>query len=210
MDFNLEDLKKLSPKLKALILCLVCLLVGYLYYMLLLEGQLAKRAALGTKLTDLTQQAGEKERLVAQIGKHRREVEILQESFKQALLKLPNEREIAGLLASVVMSGKEAGVEFLLFEPKPPEKKPPAPPAPKGKPAPPAEPEKFYDEILIKVELSGTFHNTLTFFERVARLPRIVNVEGIVMGDAQDVKGRGRVVKTSCIVKTYMFVDRKS
>ena len=210
MDFNLEDLKKLSPKLKALILCLVCLLVGYLHYMLLLEGQLAKRAALGTKLTDLTQQAEEKERLVAQIGKHRREVEILQESFKQALLKLPNEREIAGLLASVVMSGKEAGVEFLLFEPKPPEKKPPAPPAPKGKPAPPAEPEKFYDEILIKVELSGTFHNTLTFFERVARLPRIVNVEGIVMGDAQDVKGRGRIVKTSCIVKTYMFVDRKS
>lgn len=213
MDFNLDDLKKLSPKLKALILCLVCLLVGYLYYMLLLEDHLAKRTALATKLTDLTRQVAEKQQAVAQLGRHRREVEALQESFKQALMKLPNEREIAGLLASVVLSGKGAGVEFLLFEPtKPPVKPPPATPKPadlKAKIVKPAEPEKFYDEIPIKVQLTGRFHNTLSFFEQVAKLPRIVNVEEIVMGDAANPKGRGRVIKTSCTVKTYMFVERK-
>lgn len=212
MDFNLDDLKKLSPKLKALILCLLCLLVGYLYYMFLLEGRLDERAKLGTKLADLQRQAEEKERVVAQLARHRREVAVLQATFKQALTKLPNEREIAGLLASVVLSGKTAGIEFLLFEPKPPVKAPPAPKTPpaKGKPAKPPEPEKFYDEIPIKVQISGTFHKTMSFFEKVAKLPRIVNVEEIVIGEAKDVKGKGRVVRTSCTVKTYMFVDRKS
>ena len=111
-------------------------------------------------------------------------------------------------------------MDFLLFEPKPPEKKAPevkpgTPPPPGPKPAdakapaaPPAPP-KFYEDIPIKVQLTGGFHNTISFFEQVARLPRIVNIEDITIGDAQEVKGRGRIVKTSCMVKTYMFVDKK-
>ncbi|MHB8910603.1 MAG: type IV pilus inner membrane component PilO [Syntrophales bacterium] len=221
MPMNLDDLKKLPLKIKILIICVVFVLIGYLYYMLFLQDALAKMMNLETKLADLQQQVVEKEKTAAQLNKYIREVNALKESYKVALLKLPNEREIAGLLDSVVQSGKAAGVDFLLFEPKPQEKKPPEvkpgapqppaakPPDPKAAQAKKAEAEKFYDEIPIKVQLAGGFHNTLSFFERVAQLPRIVNIEDITMGDAHEVKGRGRVIKTSCTVKTYMFVDRK-
>jgi type IV pilus assembly protein PilO len=221
MAVNFDELKKLPLKLKVLIISLVFILIGYFYYMLFLQDALTTKMALETKLADQQQQIIEKERTVAQLNQYIREVNILKESFKVALLKLPNEREIAGLLAAVVQSGQGSGVDFLLFEPKPPEKKAPEmkpgapqPPAPKPNdpktPVPKkAEPEKFYDEIPIKVQLAGGFHNTLSFFEQVARLSRIVNIEDITMGDAQDVKGRGRVIKTSCTVKTYMFADKK-
>lgn len=217
MDINIDDLKKLSPKMKALIVLLICLLLGYFYYMFFFQAILAKQMALNTKLTEMQQQIAEKEKVAAQLDRYIREVNFLKGSFKLALLKLPNAREIAGLLASVVLSGQEAGVNFLLFEPKPPAPKPPemkpgAPPKPvdaKASPAKPAVPEKFYDEIPIKVQLAGSFHNTVSFYAKIAQLSRIVNVEEIVMGDAQDVKGRGRIVKTSCTVKTYMFVDKK-
>jgi type IV pilus assembly protein PilO len=217
MAIDLEGLKKLSPKVKILIACLVFILIGYFYYMLFLGDVLAKKTALETKLAGLEQQVAEKEKTVAQLGKYIQEVNALKESFKVALQKLPNEREIAGLLSSVVLAGKGADVDFLLFEPKPPEKKVPevkpgTPPAPGPKPADakvPPPPPKFYEDIPIKVQLTGSFHNTISFFERVARLPRIVNIEDITMGEAQEVKGRGRIVKTSCMVKTYMFVDKK-
>jgi type IV pilus assembly protein PilO len=217
MDINVDDLKKLSPKMKALIVSLVCLLLGYFYYMFFFQEIIAKQIALDAKLTGMQQQIVEKEKVVAQLDRYIREINALKQSFALALLKLPNAREIAGLLASVVLSGEEAGVNFLLFEPKPPEPKPPevkpgAPPKPadaKASSAKPAMPEKFYDEIPIKVQLAGSFHNTVSFYAKVAKLSRIVNVEEIVMGDAQDVKGRGRILKTSCTVKTYMFVDRK-
>jgi type IV pilus assembly protein PilO len=182
-------------------------------------------------MTELQQQIVEKERVVAQLARYIREVNSLRESFNLALMKLPNSREIAGLLASVVLSGEEAGVNFLLFEPKPPDPKPPevkpgapgAPPKPAGAKAPPAKPgdakaaaakaavpEKFYDEIPIKVQISGSFHNTVAFFAKVAKLPRIVNVEEIAMSDAKkNVKGKEWIVRTSCTVKTYMFVDKK-
>lgn len=222
MAINFDDLKKLNPKQKALIIGLVFILIGYFYYMFFLQGALDKKVALGTKLTELEQQVAEKERAAAQLNRYVREVNALKEAFQVALLKLPNEREIAGLLSAVVQSGKSAGVDFLLFEPKPPEKTPPpgAKPAagakpPEAKPGDakvppqkPGAPEKFYDEIPIKVQLAGGFHNTVAFFDQIARLPRIVNVEEIAIADAQDVKGRGRVVKTSCIVKTYMFVEQ--
>jgi type IV pilus assembly protein PilO len=228
MDINVDYLKKLSLKMKALIVFVICLLLGYFYYMSFFQAILAKQTALDAKLTEMQQQIVEKEKVVAQLDRYIREVNLLKESFKLALLKLPNAREIAGLLASVVLSGEEAGVNFLLFEPKPPEPKPPevkpgaptkpadakAPPAKpadaKASPAKPAVPEKFYDEIPIKVQIAGSFHNTVSFYAKIAKLPRIVNVEEIAMGDAKDVKGKGRIVRTSCTVKTYMFVDKKS
>jgi len=216
MALTLDDLKKLSPRNKALIICLAYIILGYLYYAVFLQDALAKGTTLSAKLEALSQQVVEKERAVAQIDKFIREINELKAAFKVALLKLPNAKEIPGLLASVAQSGQGAGLNFLLFEPvpppppKPPETKPATPfPAAKGQPAKPAEPEKFYDEISVKVQLVGGFHNTISFFEKVARIPRIINIEDINMGDAQEVKGRGRVVKTACTVKTYMFVERK-
>jgi type IV pilus assembly protein PilO len=221
MDISVDGLKKLPLKMKALIVFLICLFLGYVYYMLFFQAMLAKQIALGTKLTAMQQQIAEKEKVVAQLDRYIREIDALKLSFTLALLKLPNAREIAGLLASVVLSGEEAGVNFLLFEPVAPPK-PAAPPTPtaakappvkpadaKGAPAKAAVPEKFYDEIPIKVQIAGSFHNTVSFYAKIAKLPRIVNVEEIVMGDAKDVKGKGRIVRTSCTVKTYMFVDKK-
>jgi type IV pilus assembly protein PilO len=222
MDINVDDLKKLSLKMKALIVFVICLLLGYFYYMFFFQAILAKQVALDTKLTEMQQQIVEKEKVVAQLDRYIREINALKQSFTLALLKLPNAREIAGLLASVVLSGEEAGVNFLLFEPKPPEVKPVVPPKPtdakappakptdpKAPPAKPAAPEKFYDEIPIKVQIAGSFHSTVSFYAKIAKLSRIVNVEEIVMADAKDVKGKGWVVRTTCTVKTYMFVDRK-
>jgi type IV pilus assembly protein PilO len=223
MALDFDDLKKLSPMLKTLIIGLVYVVMGYLYFMLFLQGALDRHSALGAKLTDLEKQIAEKEKTVAQMGRYIREVSEVKEAFKAALQKLPNEREIAELLASIAAAGRSAGVDFITFEPKLPERKPPEtkpgapkPPAPPPKPGDakvqppkPAAPEKFYEEIPVKVQLTGGFHNTLSFFDQAARLPRIVNIEDIAMTDAQEVKGRGRVLKTSCTMKTYMFVDIK-
>lgn len=217
MKLDVDSLKKMPVKMKALILVVILIVVGYLYYMLFFQAILSKKMTLGTKLTEMQQQIAEKEKVVAQLDRYIREVNSLNESFKTALLKLPNDREIAGLLSSVVLSGEAAGVNFVLFEPQapPPQApaaKPGAPPKQAGGKAQPAAaaPEKFYEDIPIKVQLTGSFHQTVSFYAKIAKLPRIINVEDITMGDAKVVKDKGRVVRTSCTVKTYMFVDKKT
>ena len=46
------------------------------------------------------------------------------------------------------------------------------------------------------------------FFAKVAGLPRIINIADVSMGDAKTVPGQGPLLTTSCLVKTYMFVQK--
>lgn len=237
MAMSINDIKKLSPQVKALIIILILLILGYLDYFYFLSDAMENKAKLDAQLTDMQKQIVEKEKIAMQFSKYKADVEALQENYKIALQKLPDQREIPGLFHSVAMAGKEAGIEFLLFEPKaavpkgmpakddpkaaallkpsdqqrPAEQKPAATaakPADGKKPVTP-EPDPFYEEIPVVVTVTGTFQNTVSFFEKVARLPRIINISDINMGDRKDVKGRGYIITTSCTVKTYMFVDKK-
>ena len=220
-----DDLKKLSPKVKALLVAAVFLLVLVAYWLYLFSPSYEERAALQTKLAEVEKEVAEKELAAAQRERYVKEIKLLKEAFNLALAKLPDQREIPGLFQAVSVAGKTAGMDFLLFEPKPPER--PAPQAGikanlkpsdqraeqkpgDAKAGPPPPPDKFYDEIPVKVTVNGNFNNTLYFFDKVAKLPRIINVEQIAMGDGKDIPARGRVVNTSCIVKTYMFLEKKT
>ena len=110
-----------------------------------------------------------------------------QTEFKIAVKKLPEKKEIPSLLSNVSQSGHDSGLEFLLFEPK-------------------AERTKeFYAEIPVSIIVTGNYHKTALFFDKVTRLHRIVNIDDIKM---TTIKGSGEL-KTSCTAVTYKFVETK-
>jgi len=197
----------------ALLILVAYGLIGYFYYFFFLQSALYEKATLQTKLSELQREVTEKERIASQKTRFLQEVAALKTAFQEALNKLPDKREIQPLFQTVASLGKSAGLDFLLFQPKPPEPPPQRSSEQKpatGKAPPPQalEPDKFYEEIPVTVSLSGRFHSTLSFFEKVATLPRIINIENISMGEGKDVKGYGRLIKIDCVIKTYMFVDK--
>jgi type IV pilus assembly protein PilO len=239
MAISINDIKKLSPQAKALIIILIIFIIGYLYYFYFLSDAMEKKTNLDKQLEDIQGQIREKEKIAMQVNKYKTDVAALKENYKVALQKLPDQREIPGLFHSVAMAGRDAGIEFLLFEPKAAvpktldkqiskeepkaaallkpsdqrqtEQKPAATvtkTADGKKPATP-ELEPFYEEMPVGVMVTGSFQNIVYFFEKVAKLPRIINISDISMGERKDVKGRGYVITTSCTIKTYMFVDKK-
>ncbi len=244
MAISVDDIKKLSPQAKALVVIIILIIIGALYYVYFLSDILAQKASLDNEYQDVQLQIKQKEKIALQLDKYKADVAALEENYRVALLKLPDQKEIPGLFHSVSLAGRDAGIEFVLFEPKPavpktldktagaPPKvsslmKPsdqraegqqaavPQKPVDAQKPAAKKagqkehEPEPFYEEIPVKVTVIGNFQNVVHFFEKVAKLPRIVNISEIVMGDRKDIKGKGFVITTSCVVKTYMFVDKQ-
>ena len=231
MAISADDLKNMSPQIKALLSGLIILLIGYLFWFLYLDAAMAKKSVLDKQLADIQQQIKEKEVIAKQKQKYIEEVKALKELLNIALGKLPEQKEIPGLFLAVAEAGKEAGVDFILFEPKAAERpagslnvkanlrpsdqradqKPQdaktAATAASGKKPP--EPQTFYEEIPVRVTVQGGFHNTAIFFDKVAKLSRIVNIFDINMGEGKDVKGRGRLLNTSCVIKTYMFLEKK-
>ena len=240
----MNDIKKMSIQAKALLIILVIVLIAYLDWFYFLSSAIEEKTSSNETLTEMQGKIKEKEKIAAQINQYIADVAALKENYKTALLKLPNQREVPALFHSVALAGKDAGIEFLLFEPKAmvpkvldkqssgepkisallkpsdqkqSEQKPAdktadasnANPAADGKKANAPPPEPFYEEIPVGVTVIGTFPNILFFFEKVAKLPRIINVSDISMGDRKDVKGRGQLITASCTIKTYMFIDKK-
>ena len=120
----------------------------------------------------------------------------LKEEFSKAEVQLsvvmkalPESKEIPSLLESISLSGQEAGLEFVLFQPGNERNK------------------SFYAEIPVSIQISGKYHNVAVFFDKVARLPRIVNIQDIVMKVDQSKKNNDLV--TTCTAVTYKFLDTK-
>jgi len=244
MAFTLNDIKKMSTKAKLLAIILIVFIIGYFDWFYFLSSAIEEKTSLNEKLIEMQGKIKEKEKIATQINQYMTDVASLKENYKTALQKLPDQREVPALFHSVALAGKDAGIEFLLFEPKAtvpkvldkqpsgepkaaalfkpsdqkqseqkPADKPAdasnAEPAADGKKATAPPPEPFYEEIPVGVTVIGTFQNILYFFEKVAKLPRIINVSDISIGDRKDVKGRGQLITASCTIKTYMFIDKK-
>jgi type IV pilus assembly protein PilO len=237
MAVSLDELKKVSLKAKVAIIVVIVIVIGYFDWFYFLSPALEQKSSLKKNLEDIQGQVKEKEKIASQLNKFKSEVAALNESYKLALQKLPDQREIPGLFHSVAQVGKESGIDFLLFEPKAAipkmmdkrepkvssllkpsdqrqsdiKKEADTEPKPgdskKSTSQPQAEP--FYEEIPVTVTVIGAFQNIVYFFEKVAKLPRIINISDITMGDRKELKGKGTVIVTSCTIKTYMFVDKK-
>ena len=98
----------------------------------------------------------------------RAEYEELTKQWDEAKTLLPTEKEMAELLSQVTVAGQRSGVQFLLFEPKPP------------------APREIYMENPVEVTVQGGYHDIGTFLGRVSNLPRIVNVKRIDMKNVRN------------------------
>ncbi len=108
--------------------------------------------------------------------------------FKIAKMALPEKSEIPSLLTGISASGHQAGLEFLLFQPKAEEKK------------------GFYAEIPVSIKVKGNYHFIATFFDKVARLFRIVNITDIRMRAEPGTN----TLNASCTAVTYRFIEAES
>jgi type IV pilus assembly protein PilO len=109
--------------------------------------------------------------------------------YKTVMKALPEKEEIPTLLSGISEAGKDAGLEFVLFEPKNEKRK------------------EFYAEIPVDIDVTGNYHQVATFFDKVSNLPRIVNIRNIKMVPTKGNLGGGKALKTTCQAVTYKFIE---
>jgi type IV pilus assembly protein PilO len=67
--------------------------------------------------------------------------------------------------------------------------------------------KEFYQEYPINIDVEGTFHNLALFFDRLGRMPRLVNA-GSVKIRSQGRQTASNTVAASCVATTYVYVDK--
>ena len=194
MALSMESIYKLPTPKKVLILAgIVCVIAGLYLYVFFLPWQDSMTVAKG-ELSKLTKELNESRAITRDLQKFKEQVDRLNGELKNALTQLPNEKEIPEILKSISSLGKESNLEFTLFRPKP------------------EVPQQFYAQVPIELTVLGSYHNIGIFFDKVSKLPRIINVVDFNMTRVKDIKGRSEsevLVKTSCMINTYRFIEQK-
>ncbi len=194
MALTMDSIFKLPTLKKVLILVgILCVIAGLYIYVFFLPWQDSMNVAKG-ELSKLTKELNESRAITRDLEKFKEQVDRLNEELKSALTQLPNEKEIPEILKSISSLGKGSNLEFTLFRPKP------------------EVPQQFYAQVPIELTVLGNYHNIGIFFDKVSKLPRIINVVDFNMTRARDAKGKSEgdvLVKTSCMINTYRFLETK-
>jgi type IV pilus assembly protein PilO len=190
MHPQVEKILKLPTKQKVAILILLMVLEGVGLFFGLYQPKIKVLKELQAKLGTLQNQINEDRKVADNLPKYKKDYEQLQNELKMALTELPNQKEIPSLLTSISTAGKNAGLDFLLFRPKP------------------EEPRDFYAAVPVDISVSGSFYNVADFFVAVSNLPRIVNINNVSFSDIKTVNGR-IMLKVNCLATTFRFLDKK-
>jgi len=126
-----------------------------------------------------------KKRQAVNLDLYTQQLAEIDRSFGALLKQLPNKSEIEALLIEVNQAGLGRGLQFELFRPG-------------------AEQIKdFYAELPVTVKINGSYHDIGTFAADIARLPRIVTLNGISVAPLK----AGDSLTLDATVKTFRYLD---
>lgn len=172
--FNLESLRGVPPtqKIALLGLFLVGIVVGFYYYIvepksMVIAGLQTEIAKLDTDIQTLTIKVKHLDELIAA----NKQLEIDLAKKKE---RLPPEEEAVMLLKQLSDLGVKLGLDIKLWKPG----------------AQTEDPSKLFVRMPVSVEVAGGYHTAALFFDRINKLPRIINVSDLKMGSPRIEQGR--------------------
>jgi type IV pilus assembly protein PilO len=174
-----------APKPQKIILGVFGLaIIGAAAYFLLLSPLDTKVSQLRAQNASLGDEVAKSRAMVADIARFRREAQELEVKIAALKERLPGEREMPTLYRAISDAGTQAGLGVALFQPRE------------------AQIKDYYAEIPITINAEGSYHQLGEFFERVARLPRVVTVKDLKFAATNR---PGRAVRAELTLATYQY-----
>ncbi len=184
----MDTFVKLPTAKKVMILLIAVFVIVGLYGYLAYLPQREEIRRLSDQRDKKLKELSESRAVAKNLERFEREVGQLEAQLKEALTQLPNQREIPELLKNISKLGKESNLEFLRFRPSK------------------ERPKEFYAEVPLELVFLGSYHNTGMFFDRISKMPRIINVENFKMSPNQK-SGDQTLLKAQCVATTFRFLE---
>ncbi len=178
----------------------VPLVVAVLAYFLVISPARDQVDAARVQYEPIHKEVQEKEAMERRLPELNKQIAELDAQVADLRRQLPEKKEIPDLLDQVSAMGLQAGLEFQVFKPLP-------------------EAEKdFYAEVPVDITINGTFHGIVDFFDKVARMPRIMAFTNVNMIKAAAKKTKtgspvptlaGTQITAVCKGVTFRFLEAK-
>jgi type IV pilus assembly protein PilO len=187
-----EKIQKISPRTRWIglfALIGILLVADIMQFIIPMNTQIEElRKALSEKQV-VIQKNDEK---IRNLDKLKAEVKMLQLQLRELTEQLPPESEVSGLLRQIQEKVNQSGLVLKLWKPDKPRD----------------HSSGLYKEIPVTLTLTGGYHNTATFFDRISKLSRIVNIMNIKMGSAKMNNDGSISVDINCTAMTFSALEK--
>ena len=139
-----------------------------LFWYFFLAGSLGEMKSISSRIPQLKQEIRTLEAKKKRLPQLENDLQEMKRILQQALRLLPEKEDIPSVLTEISSLGNESGLEMKSFTPG-------------GE-----QVQGFYAAIPVSLTFSGPFHNTLVFFDKVGKMPRIVHIKDVKMGQAKE------------------------
>jgi type IV pilus assembly protein PilO len=182
----LQKLEKLPAPARGGVLAAIALAVVGLYMMLFFGGNQTTLRSLQTQRAKVEQDIQAARAVANNLESFKRKREELGQQLQAALEKLPESSDLPALLTNISTLGKKSGLEIQTFR--------------QGKKID----RGFYSEQQIELEFTGFYHDIALFFDRIASLSRIVNLNDLTFTVQSDT-GENPTLKVKGVAATFYF-----
>jgi type IV pilus assembly protein PilO len=159
---------------KLVLLTMVLVGIGVAFYYYIESPQQAALEQLQADITRLNQDIQTNKAKAKSLDELKRVNAELEQQLAKNQEQLPPEDEAATLLKQISDLGIRIGLNFKLWKPG----------------ARAEDSSKLFVRMPVDVEMSGSYHTLGIFFDRIGKLPRIINVSKIKMGGVKTERGR--------------------
>ena len=187
MDKFVAVFQKIPLAQKAAFVLLVLVGMGAAYYFLGYTEQEKTIKKLDKQFNTLEDELHAKQQIAANLSKFKKKVEFLQQKLEEKKKNLPDDANLDQLLKTLNELSEKSQMRIVGFTPKPEQRK------------------NFYAEIPVAMEIEGNYHEIATFFDKVSKEDRIINISRIALEDPKLRNGKV-ILEASCVAKTFKTI----
>ena len=181
----MENFSELSGLKQWGILVLGGVVLSAALYFTVFKSQQAANETAQKQLDDKMRENAELERYRTKLDDIERQLASLKQQLEIERRIVPDEKEVDNFIKMLDAEALKAGIELRRYTAKPVASK------------------EFYTELPFELEIDGPYYSALSFFDRVGKLERIVNVSDLLVASTKkpsDAKAK----------KTYQYAPNES
>ena len=163
----MENFSELSALKQWGILALGGVVLSAALYFTVFKSQQAANETAHKQLDDKLRENAELERYKTKLDDIERQLASLKQQLEIERRIVPDEKEVDGFMKMLGAEAMKAGIELRRYTAKP------------------VSSREFYTELPFEIELDGSYYSALSFFDRVGKLERIVNVSDLLVASTK-------------------------
>lgn len=190
MDKFLEKFAKIPALQKFIGLCGIVVVVFGVTYSVFVQSAIDEIANNERILTEKRKKSTELGQQAQYLPQFKREVTKLKTRLREAEDQLPKSAEIEKLLRDISFEANQSGLQIQNVSVKK------------------EQAQGEFAAVPIGLEVAGSYHEMAVFFDRLAKMPRIVNVTNLSLKSPK-MKNKKVVLTGEFIATSYRFLDNQ-